>query len=93
MLLGRLLSRNTTYISSVVLLVAMQAGCGGGSDPSNHKVPVVPHVFILVEENHSYESVIGNPAMPYTNSLAQQYSLATQYYANRHNSLPVHRYG
>ncbi|PYV50389.1 MAG: hypothetical protein DMG92_07890 [Acidobacteria bacterium] len=88
MLLGRLLSRNTTYISSVVLLVAMQAGCGGGSDPSNHKVPVVPHVFILVEENHSYESVIGNPAMPYTNSLAQQYSLATQYYANRHNSLP-----
>jgi phosphatidylinositol-3-phosphatase len=42
----------------------------------------------LVEENHSYSSIIGNPAMPFTNSLAQQYSLATQYYANRHNSLP-----
>ena len=26
--------------------------------------------------------------MPYTNSLAQQNALATQYYANRHNSLP-----
>jgi acid phosphatase len=49
---------------------------------------VVSHVFILVEENHSYSSVIGNSAMPYTNQLAQQYSLATQYYANRHNSLP-----
>ena len=46
------------------------------------------HVFVLVEENHAYESVIGNPAMPYTNNLAQQYALATQYYANRHNSLP-----
>jgi phosphatidylinositol-3-phosphatase len=41
-----------------------------------------------VEENHAYSSVIGNPAMPYTNSLAQQYALATQYYADRHNSLP-----
>jgi acid phosphatase len=48
----------------------------------------VTHVFVLVEENHSYNSIIGNPAMPFTNSLAQQYSLATQYYANRHNSLP-----
>lgn len=26
--------------------------------------------------------------MPYTNQLANQYALATQYYANRHNSLP-----
>jgi acid phosphatase len=26
--------------------------------------------------------------MPYTNSLAQRYALATQYYGNRHNSLP-----
>jgi hypothetical protein len=48
----------------------------------------VAHVFVLVEENHAYSSIIGNPAMPFTNSLAQQYSLATQYYANRHNSLP-----
>lgn len=46
------------------------------------------HVFVLVEENHAYSSIIGNPAMPYTNSLAKQYALATQYYANRHNSLP-----
>jgi acid phosphatase len=48
----------------------------------------VAHVFVLVEENHSFEAVIGNPAMPYTNSLAQNYALATQYFANRHNSLP-----
>lgn len=45
-------------------------------------------MFVLVEENHSYSDVIGNPAMPYSNSLAQQYALATQYYANTHNSLP-----
>jgi acid phosphatase len=45
-------------------------------------------VFLLVEENHAYGDVIGNTAMPYTNRLATQYALATQYYANLHNSLP-----
>lgn len=65
-------------------------GCGGTSktDPRPGKIPTVAHVFVLVEENHSYSSVIGNASMPYTNSLASQYALATQYYANRHNSLP-----
>ena len=62
----------------------------GRTDPSSAtgQIPVVAHVFVLVEENHSYTSVIGNPSMPYTNQLANQNALATQYYANRHNSLP-----
>jgi phosphatidylinositol-3-phosphatase len=69
------------------------SGCGGVSSttdppPPTGKIPTVAHVFVLVEENHSYASVIGNTSMPYTNSLANQYALATQYYANRHNSLP-----
>ena len=51
-------------------------------------VPASNHVYVLMEENHSYESVIGNAAMPYFNSLAQQYGLATQYYANSHYSIP-----
>jgi invasion protein IalB len=45
------------------------------------------HVFIVVEENHSYSSVIGSSSMPYLNSLAAQYGLATQYYANTHPSI------
>jgi phosphatidylinositol-3-phosphatase len=44
-------------------------------------------VVVVVEENHSLSSVIGNPAMPYLNSLASQYALATQYYANTHPSI------
>ncbi len=51
-------------------------------------VPPSNHVFVLVGQNHSYESVIGNSAMPYFNSLAQQYGLATQYYAKSHYSIP-----
>lgn len=47
----------------------------------------INHVFIVVEENTNYANVIGNSAMPYLNSLAQQYSLATQYYADTHPSI------
>ena len=47
----------------------------------------VGHVFLLVEENHSYSAVIGSSSMPYLNSLASQYGLATNYYANAHPSI------
>jgi acid phosphatase len=44
-------------------------------------------VFIVVEENTDYAAVIGNPAMPYLNSLASQNALATNYFANTHPSI------
>lgn len=47
----------------------------------------IGHVFLLVEENHGYSSVIGSSSMPYLNSLASQYGLATNYYANAHPSI------
>src|SRR5262245_43602824 len=50
-------------------------------------VPQSKHVWIITEENHSYEKVLGNANMPYFNSLAKKYSVAAQYYANMHNSL------
>jgi len=50
-------------------------------------VPSSSHVFVVMEENHSYSSVIGNSSMPYLNSLANKYGLATQYYANTHPSI------
>lgn len=51
------------------------------------EVPQSKHIWIVGEENHSYESVIGNTGMPYLNSLATRYGLATQYYSEQHNSL------
>jgi len=50
-------------------------------------VPRAGHVFIVTEENADYAAVIGSSSMPYLNSLAQQYGLATQYYANTHPSI------
>jgi acid phosphatase len=53
---------------------------GGGGE-------LAGHVFLLVEENHSYSEVIGNPQMPFLNSLAAQGAVATQYFANTHPSI------
>src|SRR6267154_6684126 len=102
MLKGWLIHRTLFGFLLVLSLGMIEIGCGGGgatdppTDPpcstcpvvGSGTIPVVAHVFVLVEENHSYSQVIGNAAMPYTNMLAQKYSLATQYYANRFNSLP-----
>ena len=46
------------------------------------------HVFIVVEENHNYSDVVASSAMPYFNGLANQYGLATNYFANGHPSIP-----
>lgn len=53
---------------------------------SRAQVPASQHVYILVEENHSYESVLGQ--MPYLNGLASSYALLTNSYANSHYSIP-----
>ncbi|HET9183431.1 MAG TPA: alkaline phosphatase family protein [Candidatus Angelobacter sp.] len=51
------------------------------------QVPKSNHVVVVVEENHSYSSVIGNSSMPFFNSLASHNVLFTQYYANTHPSI------
>jgi phosphatidylinositol-3-phosphatase len=43
----------------------------------------ITHVVIVVEENKNFGQVIGNRAdMPFVNSLADDYGLATNYFAN-----------
>ena len=51
------------------------------------QVPASNHVYIVLEENQNYSSIIGNTQMRYLNSLASTYGLATQYYANTHPSI------
>jgi hypothetical protein len=46
------------------------------------------HIFIVVEENANYSDVVASPSMPYLNALANQYGLATNYFANAHPSIP-----
>jgi len=57
------------------------SGGGGGGT-----IPVLNHLFILVEENTNYADVTSS-SMPYLDSLAGAYGLATQYYADTHPSI------
>ena len=70
-------------------------GCGGvsgnvgnGSGGGSATVPQVQHVAIVVLENANYSDVVGTSSMPYLNSLLNKGSLAGQYYANSHPSIP-----
>jgi len=78
--------------TSTTTYTATASGPGGSTKASatvtvSGGVAQFGHVFLLVEENHSYSSVIGNSSMPYLDRLAKQYGLATQYYADTHPSI------
>ena len=46
------------------------------------------HEFLILEENHNYADVVGNPSVPYLNGLISEGALAANYFANTHPSLP-----
>jgi len=48
----------------------------------------VPHVMLLLMENHGYSSIVGSATAPYLNGLIRRYGLATASYATTHPSLP-----
>src|SRR5215472_9975701 len=72
--------------ATALSLALFAPGCGGTTG-GGVKPPSSSHVFLIVEENHSYSEVIGNSAMPYLNGLASKFGLATQYYADTHPSI------
>jgi len=55
--------------------------------PTN-KAHSAPRVIVVVEENHSYDSIMGSPDAPFLHSLARQGTLLTSYHAITHPSLP-----
>jgi phosphatidylinositol-3-phosphatase len=67
-----------------LLIPLLLIGAGG---LRAEEVPRVNHVFIVVEENQDFSCVLLNPLMPFLNSLAAKYALATSYYANSHPSI------
>lgn len=82
-------------LSTLCALAALELACGGGAakiettgPPGPLGQPTFSHIVLVVEENHSYAEVIGNSSMPYFNSLASQYGVAAQYFADAHPSLP-----
>jgi len=58
------------------------------SSPAAPAADHYDHVFVIVEENHGFTDIIGNPAAPNLNALASRYGLATNYFGVAHPSEP-----
>src|SRR5262244_4055794 len=71
-----------------VLVAAAVGGPGTAATAAAPGVPGYDHVFVIVEENHGFADVIGNPAAPNLNALADQFGLATNYFGVTHPSEP-----
>jgi phosphatidylinositol-3-phosphatase len=80
----------------LAVLALFCTGCGvtGGYNQTSPTSPTPPsstapfgHVFLVALENANYTDAIGSSSMPYLNSLANKYGLATQYYADTHPSI------
>jgi phosphatidylinositol-3-phosphatase len=67
----------------VLALSLAAAGCGGSAH-----APHFTHVVVIVFENRSATSIVGNPAAPTFNALARRYARLVKYDAVAHPSLP-----
>ena len=78
-------------VSGTVTITATSASDSSKSAEATVTVVALPssqHVVMVLEENQSYPTVAGNKgAWPNLNNLINVGSLATNYYANAHNSI------
>ncbi len=51
-------------------------------------VPRYEHIFLIVEENHTADQIIGSGRAPNFDALAKEYGIASQFYAETHPSEP-----
>jgi hypothetical protein len=64
--------------------VATRAAASG----TDATVPRYDHIALIVEENHGFNDIIGNPNAPIFNRLANTFGLATSYFATSDPSAP-----
>ncbi|MDE3024741.1 MAG: phosphoesterase, partial [Acidobacteriota bacterium] len=76
-------------VALLILLVAASAA-GAKPKPKHKPKPAAPaaHLFVIMLENHSKSSVLGDANAPYINALAKEYAVAEEYYGVTHPSEP-----
>jgi phosphatidylinositol-3-phosphatase len=84
-------------LACMLTVCALSGGCGSGQSevpaspaPFPSPIPAAqasPKIFLVVLENHGYDQVVGNPRLPFLNSLLAKAAMADGYYANTHPSI------
>ena len=73
---------------AALVAIAAFAAAGASADSPNSANAHLKHVFVIMEENHSLDGVIGDAAAPTFTDLAHTYGEAENYYGVTHPSLP-----
>ncbi|MDQ6698011.1 MAG: alkaline phosphatase family protein [Actinomycetota bacterium] len=90
------LGARTSVITALVITAMALAGCGSSHSaaarravptPATHPVKG-PHLVVVIEENHSYNQIVGSPIALRANELATTGVSLTNFYAITHPSLP-----
>jgi len=88
-------TRVVVIVPLLAMLLSMGVSIVGGSSSaqaasagSRQGLKNFQHVFVIMMENTSYSSLIGNPNAPFINAAAAQYGLATNYFGVTHPSQP-----
>src|SRR5271155_4682605 len=71
--------RKAAFLLALALVTADRAS-------AEATVPHYDHIVVIIDENHSYDEIIGNEAAPVFNRLATQYGNATNFYGEVHPS-------
>ncbi|HEX4080496.1 MAG TPA: alkaline phosphatase family protein [Rhizomicrobium sp.] len=82
--------RIATAAFAAVFLAAAAANAHAqtGQKPQVLAMPHYAHIFVIIEENHTTDEIVPNPAAPNLTRFAQNYGYAWRFYAERHPSEP-----
>jgi phosphatidylinositol-3-phosphatase len=89
--LARIVKRGCVLAAAIglVALAGLVGSAGAGGQPlGRQNLKNFQHVFVIMMENTSYTSLIGNPNAPWINQAARTYGLATSYFGVTHPSQP-----
>ena len=76
-----------TASAAALLLTGSTIAAASQDHPTRHG-PKVDHFYVIMLENHSQSSVIGDANAPFMNHLADRYATADHYYGVTHPSMP-----
>jgi phospholipase C len=76
-------------VAALALMVPLGASAHGTTrDGNTSGISNFQHVFVIMMENTSYTSLIGNPNAPFINATAQNFGSAANYFGVTHPSQP-----